>query len=241
LLAWFPVLALAMLAGILVAKRLYRELPFFFLYVCSALLVGVLRYAALHLGRVWYFYAYWISDLVISLLVLFAVYEVFVRRLFVKSSRTRFYRALFPIAGTIIFVLTVLTATLAPNKNAAFMMASRTFDFARTALLLFFIVLTSFMGRRWPRYEFGVALGFGVQAAIALVNAAVRVRLHYRPSLIDRLEFVAYDLSCIIWLITFVRSEWQASPLVLNEEMVVQANTWERTLREWLASKKNVI
>jgi hypothetical protein len=239
---WFPVVAVGSLCVILGWRRLWKELPLFLLYLVSAELVTISRYLSLRWGRAPYFYTYWISDLAISVVALLPLYEVFMRRLFRGFHQTRFYRNIFPLVATAILVLTVVTALQAPDKGAAFHMASRAFDFMRTGVLIFFLGLMLFMGREWTRYDLGVALGFGVQAAAALANSAVRTRMHYQTTIWDILELVAYDVTCFIWLITFWKPEKRTeflSPEQLDPEMLHQARSWETQLKAWLTPGKS--
>jgi hypothetical protein len=243
-LIWFPVLALVTLAGIFVARQLYRELPFYFLYLLSASLIGVLRYVAVHLGRKAYFYSYWISDLTISVIFLLAFYEVFLRRLFPRFYKVRFYRYLFPVAASIILLTAIITALQAPDRRAAFLMASRGFDFMRTAVLTFLMLLMVLMGRNWTRYDFGISLGFGIQAAIALINSAVRTWLGHPSATLENLEFIGYNIACLIWLITFWKPERALSPGGADDRMVPQtlqqARKWEQVLKDLLTPGKRM-
>src|SRR5215472_6845095 len=172
-LRWFPLLVVSLLVAIFLWRRAWREVPFFFVYLASALLIGIVRYAALLLSRRSYFYTYWISDLIISIVAFLPMYEVFLRQLFAGFSKNRFYRNVFPLVAAAVLVLGVLTALQARDKGAAFQMASRAFDFMRTSVLVFFIGLMLFMGRYWTRYDLGITLGFAIQAAVALTAAAV--------------------------------------------------------------------
>jgi hypothetical protein len=241
---WFPFGAAAYLLLVFLLKRLGRELPFFMCYLAAALLTGVLRYFTLRIGQTSYFYTYWISDLFVSLAVFLAIYEVFLRRLFVGFQRTAAYRLVFPLAGAVLLTLTVATALAAPNKGAAFQMASRAFDFLRTALLIFFIGLMTLMGRRWSRYDLGITLGFGIQAAVALAAAAVRTRANYTPGFWDFVEVVVYDFSCLIWLFTFSRQERRERVAYPTEEALDQlqnARKWEIALKQWFKPKKPLL
>lgn len=234
---WFPAVAVASLVVVFVFRRLWRELPFFFLYLDTALLVVVARYFSFHLGRKPYFYTFWICDLVISAVAFLPMYEVFLRRLFTGFHRNRFYRSIFPLVAMAILLLAVLTALQAHDKGAAFQIASRAFDFMRTAVLVFFIGLMMFMGRDWTRYDLGITLGFAIQAAVALANSAVRVRMHYKPTIMDTIEIIAYNISCLIWLITFWKPEKRVefSPdEQLDPNMLREARTWETQLKNWL-------
>ncbi len=242
MLVWFPVLALLMLSGFLVARRSYRELPYFSAYVLYAWLLGAARYVSFYLSQRLYFYVYWISELAGVVVVSLALYEVFLRRLFSQFHRVRVYRGLFTVVALAILVLTILTALQAPDRGKAFLMASRAYDFARTAILVFMVALMALMGRQWTRYDLGVALGFAVQAAAALLNAAVRTRLHYQATVLDTVEALSLNLSCLIWLITFWKPEKPAVlPAVdgLDPEMVHQARTWETMLKTWLTTGKS--
>jgi hypothetical protein len=238
---WFPVTAVALLAVIFVWRRQWRELPFFFLYLASALLAVIAEYLSLRLSKRAFFYTFWISDLVASVVVFLAMYEVFLRRLFTGFHRNRLYRKSFRLVAIAILVLAVLTALQAHDEGAAFRMASRAFDFMRTAVLIFFIGLMLFMGRVWTRYDLGITLGFAIQAAVALANAAVRARMHYRPTVLDTVEIFAYNISCIIWLITFWRPESRVELPPgdqLDREMLHQARNWEAILKDWLTPGK---
>jgi hypothetical protein len=235
-----PILVLILVSAILLFRRAYRELPLFFIYVLSAWTIGILRYASFKIGPRPYFYTYWISELAAAVTVSLALYEVFLRRLFQRFYKVRLYRNLFPAIAILILLLTIVTALQSPDRRAAFLMASRAFDFVRTAVLVFFVALMAIMGREWRRYDFGIALGFGLQAAVALVNAAVRTQMHYQPSALGTAEVIAYDLSCIIWLLTFAKAEKPVVSLQtdkLTPSTLHEARKWEETVKELLKKK----
>jgi hypothetical protein len=237
---WLPIAILILLSAILLRRRIYRELPFFFVYIVSAWTIGILRYAAFRLGPRPYFYTYWISELAAAVTVSLALYEVFLRRLFMRFYKVRFYRNLFPTIAVIILLLTIITALQAPDRRAAFLMASRGFDFVRTSVLVFFVALMAIMGREWHRYDFGIALGFGLQAAVALVNAAVRTQIHYKPTVLGTIEVVAYDVACLIWLITFWKAQKSTIPAAdntLTPEALQEAKKWEDAVKDLLKKK----
>ncbi len=233
-----------LVSAIFLWRRTYRQLPFFFVYILSAWIIGIVRYAAFKLGARPYFYTYWISELAAAVTVSLALYEVFLRRLFMRFYKVRFYRNLFPAIAVVILLLTIITALQAPDRRAAFLMASRGFDFVRTSVLVFFVALMAVMGREWTRYDFGIALGFGLQAAVALVNAAVRTQVHYKPTILGTIEVIAYDASCLIWLITFWKPEKPFIPPPadrLTPETLHQARKVEETLKDFLTPGKGML
>src|SRR5260370_19178735 len=103
---WMSLPVIAMLAGILVWRKLHREIPFFFTYILTAGIDGVVRVAAQHFGAArTYFYVYWISDLVFGVFNIFAVLQLFGERLFPRFFKTNIYRSLFAVpCGQLIFL-----------------------------------------------------------------------------------------------------------------------------------------
>lgn len=236
-------LMLMLVSAIFLWRKTYRELPLFFTYIVSAWTTGLLRYAALNVGRATYFYTYWVSELVVAVVVSLALYEVFIRRLFPRFYKVRFYRNLFPIAALIILILTITTALQAVDRQAALLRASHVLDLIRTAALVFFVALMAVMGRNWTRYDFGIALGFGVQASAAVLNAAASMQTRFNPTILGTIEPVAYDISCLIWLITFWKPQRSvvaaSSDQVSAAEALHRARTWEEALKDFLTPGKH--
>lgn len=123
-----------------------------------------------------------------------------------------------------------------------FLITSRIFDFLRSAVIGFFVILVLMVGREFSGYEFGIACGFGLQAAVALANSAMKTLPNYKSTILDHLESAAYDAACLIWLISFLR---RARPLAvlpigqLDPEILHQARTWESLLKNWLTPGKS--
>ncbi|HET9180636.1 MAG TPA: hypothetical protein VFP59_00765 [Candidatus Angelobacter sp.] len=244
ILFWFPVLVLAAISALFWQHRIYRELPFFFLYILSAPTVGLLRYVTFRLNKSAYFYVYWIAELGLAVVFSLALYEVFLRRLFPRFHKVSLYRALFPAVAAAILLLTIIAVLQSSDRRTAFQVASRAFDFVRTAFLVFFMLLMLLMGRQWSRYDLGITLGFGIQAAAALVNAAVRSRLGHRSQFFDTAEAITFEVACVIWLITFLKPEHahRLQPVETLDPLVLpQARKWESVLKDWLTPGKRML
>ncbi|HEX5434768.1 MAG TPA: hypothetical protein VFY05_11060 [Candidatus Angelobacter sp.] len=173
-----------------------------------------------------------------------ALYEVFLRRLFPRFHKVSLYRALFPGAAAAILLLTIIAVLQSSDRSAAFHIASRAFDFVRTAFLVFFMLLMLLMGRQWSRYDLGITLGFGIQAAAALANAAVRSRLGHRSQFFDTAEAITFEAACVIWLITFSKPEHahRLQPAETLDPLVLpQARKWESVLKDWLTPGKRML
>lgn len=239
--AWVSLPLLVLLAGVMLWKRLTREFPFFFVYVTVTAAIGVVRFITYkYYPPKVYFYVFWSSDFVILLTTFLAIYEIFLRRLFPGFAQVRFYRYLFPVVAVLISLVAFLMALHAPDQRAAFLTISRIFDFLRSAVIGFFVLLILVMGRAFAGFDFSITAGFGIQAAIALANAAVRLRNGARSPTMDHLEWIAFDLACLIWLWSFTRGN-RSTPRNLHgidPAALEEAKKWEKSLKGFVAPGK---
>ncbi|HEY7405926.1 MAG TPA: hypothetical protein VIB39_20540 [Candidatus Angelobacter sp.] len=245
-LAWLSLPLLALLAGVIAWRGLQRRFPFFFFYVLIAFFVGVVRFVAYKLfSRTVYFYVFWTSDVVVVLAALLAIYETLLRRIFPGFAAIRFYRYLFPAGAALIGMLGFLSALHSPDKRSAVLVISRVLDFIRSAVIGFFVTVILFMGRQFTGYEFSIAAGFGIQAAVALANAAIRMQMHYTSTPLDRFEPVVFDAACFIWLWAFANKKNElkikSENVALGPEMLHQARKWEEVLKDFLTPGKHTL
>ena len=237
----FSLPALAVLALIMLWRKQHREFPLMFSYIVVNAFVGITGLAVARVAsQLTYFYFYWIADAAVGIFEFLVIYELFVHRLFTHFHKIRFYRIVFAIAGLLIVCLTVFAATHA-SKTAALLIASRTFDFSRALVLCFFIALMLFMGREWTPREFGIALGFGIFSAAAVFTSAVWAKAHYGPIAVRQMYLIAYDISCVVWLIYFLRPAKQALDIssgAVSSELVQGARRTEEDVKDWLTTRK---
>src|SRR5215470_10983035 len=195
---WLGLPVLALIAVLLIWRKTQREFPYFLLYVLVVEFVGIARLLIFHFARKGYFYAFWITEALIAIFTFLVSYELFVRRLFPRFLNIAFYRYLFPIAGLAIALIAV-PAALQNRKGSLILAATHGLTILLVTVLLFFVGLMTFMGRRWSRYEFGIALGFGLQASAELI---VSTKWTKDLGYISDLPLIAFDAACLIWLIT---------------------------------------
>ncbi len=235
---WGSLPILVVVLALLIWRRALSEYPSFGWYIVAGELIGLARLWFYSPTGLVYFYFYWATDALIAVLALLATYEIFAKRSFPRFYAVRFYRFLFPTVAVIIASLASVAA-IQLNRVRIVIKIIHFLDVVRVTLLLFFVGLMTIMGRRWGRYVFGIALGLGIQASAVLVTSAIWVRnLLVRTA--DRLPVVAYDVACIIWLITFLYPE-KFTPIVsapVSPGILDQARKWEKTLKESVTGKK---
>ena len=236
---WLSLPVLAVLAGILVWRRALRAFPHFFNYVVINELVGLARLLAYHAPAM-YGRIYWISDVLIAIFAFLATYELFAKRLFPRFSSVRFYHYLFPAAATVVSLVAV-PPLIEMHRRSILLMTIHVFDVLRVAILFFFVGLMVFMGRRWTRYEFGIAMGLVVEASALLMTSVVWPSQSFIRHAMDQLPVIAYDIACLIWLITFLKQEKpEPVPSVpVSPEVLKEARKWEETLKGSLSKKKS--
>lgn len=236
---WCALPVLALLALLLIWRGAARKFPYFLYYILADEVIGLVRLWLYNPAGRLYFLTYYITDVMIAIFALLATCELFLKRLFPRFYEVRFYQHLFPI-GAVVIALIVVPAVVALHKVSLLLMTIHGLEILRVLALLFFVGLMVAMGRRWSRYEFGIALGLGMQAAAVLATSALWVRSPFGHNVLDRLPVVAYDLACLVWLVTFLRPE--KPPTVpsapVQPEVLEQAREWERTLKDSLGGKK---
>jgi hypothetical protein len=240
LIDWFALPSLAVLACILLYRKWYREFPLFFCYVVLTEMVGLTRYAASKGSPSVYSKVYWISNLVVVLFAFLASYELFVRRLFPRFYKIRFFRILFTLAAILVNVLVVIAAIYGNHKRWL-LLSARIEEFLRAAVVFFFVALMTVMGRKWEMKEFGIAFGFGLDVAISLASVALWTQASNRSPLVSRIPVIAYDIACMIWIYCFWRAP-KSEPAVptapLSPEALHEAKKWEESLKEYISPGK---
>jgi hypothetical protein len=235
---WLSTPLLAILALVFLRRKLYRDFPVFFTYIVVACLSDLLRFVAYRVSFRTYINTFWITQLLNTILALVAICELFLRRLFPRFHKIRFYRYLFSVVAIDVAVFAFLTAR-DTIKVSVLINTLHFLDFVRVSVLAVLVGLMILMGRQWSRYDFGLALGFAIDAAAFLTTFALGLK-GYLQGIVTLLPVVAFDLACLIWLIYFVRREVPARPrsMPVPEGTVRQSKEWEKVLRESLTGKK---
>lgn len=235
-------LVLAVLA-VMTYRKLYREFPFFFGYLCVVLIAEVLRRVLIRRAGLGFFYGYWISEAIIVLLAFLVLYEVFLIRLFPGFNITPIYRYLFPIAGSIVAVLTVVLFLNSPSAGSSKLVAivgefALALSFLQVGVLIFFTGLFMFMSREWTRHDFGIALGFGVYGSVKLIITTIRAMGGYAITRFDQIPTVAYTVAALIWLFYLSHSDPEPPEEEITQEMVDEMERVHGEMRQVLGKKK---
>ena len=236
-LAWaLPLLAL--LAGIILYRKHQREFPLFLVYVIATITIGFARLLAFRYTGQIYYYVYWISDIGIAVFAFLATYELFIKRLFPAFYKVNFFRYLFPIVAVALTLLGASTA-LYSGRLAVLLITVRIYEFLRATVLVFFLVLMIFMGRRWTKQEFGIAFGFGLDVSAAFAILAIIAKSGDQSGRFYRIPTFAYDIACLVWLYCFWPAPKTSSLPQLPPDALNEAKKWEGSLKDFIAPGKH--
>lgn len=165
-------------------QKLRREYPVFWGYlvleVVRAALLGGIGNDVHHYAR--YFYAYWITECLVSVLGFFVVAEVF-RKVFAKRlGLATWGTRLFNLSFLLLLGLAVVIACAAPGSDpsklvAGILVLKRAESLVRLGLVAALFLFVLVLGVPWTNQAIGIATGFGVYGAVEL--AIVAIRSHY--------------------------------------------------------------
>ncbi len=198
----------ACLAYFIFVRGLHRQTRWFFIYTIYALVAEPLRFSVRHHEET-YFYVYWATEALYTVLAFFAISEVF-RGIFKSFYKIKGFWLLLP-AVTILTLLTVglrwhrlLMAVTYPILGVI-ISSEIAVSFLQVGIFVLFFFLVSFFHLGWRQHAFGIALGFGIVAAESLVVFLLRSEFGTKFNPLVRIAGpITYVVAVVIWLVTFV-------------------------------------
>lgn len=241
--AFGSILLLASIGVLFKRRNAYRLFPWFFAYVIYHILQTLTTEAVdITQGLGWTYIWTYYSLQVISLALSFAViYELF-------SSVMRPYQAFDYVGGRLFLFAALVLALVAlllvvfgsgPGINRlayAVFVTLRSLRIVQLGLLLLLFVLARSLGLSWRSYSFGIALGYGLYAAVDLVLAAVRTQfgegIWHLHSLLTTTAFTGM---LFVWLFYILQRQAVAQPVrVIPYNDIAK---WNEKLEELLKRK----
>jgi hypothetical protein len=197
------------LAAILLWRNIHREFPFFFIYISSSIVIGLLRVCVRDNYRL-FFKVVWMTEAIYIALALLALHEVF-RKVFAAFYEKRWFWLFFPVVVIAISVLAVIYRLGSPpaqaNRVMSFIISmGMAVNLVQALLFALFILLVWWNGIRWREYPFGIVLGFAAIASVTFAANWARSEFGTRLNVVSSYApAVAYILAVIVWLDTFLR------------------------------------
>ncbi len=224
-------------------RNLYRSFPAFTTYLIFAVIKTIFLHSELALGVSFltYSYSYYSIQPLVLGLELWVVYEVFKAVLEPYEVLRRSWRFIFLISVVALVLVNVLwivyePQTRSPAMTKAIIDSMRSVRVVQVGLLLVLFALSRLMGLSWRSYCFGVALGFGTNAATEIV--ILELQRHYGWevwNLLNTVGSLSYAVSILIW----ARYFFQTADVARRVWVVPQNNIekWNDALEGMLARR----
>lgn len=184
--AWLTRIALqAVLCVVLAWRMFYREFPWFLLFTAWAVILSV-TLAAMVFGHLVsgsaYYETFKVGAAVETVLSFAVLYELLKRIIRDYPVLSGVGGSLYRWAALSLMLIALGLAWYVPASGPGTLMASfsvlqRSSRLLQCGLLVFLFIFSRSFGLPWRSRAFGIALGFGVSAAMSLINATIRVRI----------------------------------------------------------------
>lgn len=194
-------------------RKLVNEFSLFFWYTAAHILDSIVSYITSQVARPAYFYVYWGWEAIDAILTLWVIQSVFLK-IFDRYEMLRGLGLLiFRWATICLCLLAVFTAIYTPGNSVhgfmeGLLVMERSIQFIQVGLLLSLLLFSRIFGLGWRHYIYGIILGFGVYATIAMITAAIRVQEGTALQQITSWMLgSSYTLGALTWAYYFTSAE----------------------------------
>jgi hypothetical protein len=203
-LAYLPLVLQSILLYVLVRGKTYRTFVWFFAYTSFSILATTGRFA-LRNHRGMYFYFYWGTDAIYSILGALVMYEV-CRVVFRNLGKARWLQAVFILLAIISVSLTLgRTSKPLPGAEHSLMTwvvgAELGLRFFQVLIFVMLSALVALLGLRWRQHAFGISAGYGIYAAVNLFTTTRFYEFGTRFTFMwGFVSVITYTIAVLIWL-----------------------------------------
>jgi hypothetical protein len=207
----------AVLAAMMIRRKLVRKFPAFFTYTVYEVMQFLVLFTMDHMDSVSVdqYVSAWLVGEAISIALRFAVvHEIF-------SSVFQSYPALKEFGGvlfrwaTVVLVLVAVTLVAYSSGNEvnrftlSLTIVDRIVDIVQCGLLVLLILLARFLSFSWTNYTFGIALGLGFFASMELGISALRAQygVLVAHDFFSDLSMATYHCCVLFWIVALLRPE----------------------------------
>lgn len=231
---WFAHPALqAIVAALMLWRKLHRTFPVFFTYVVFQIFTFCLIFP-LHddLFYKLFFYAYW-GTLAVSVILGFGViHEVFSDVFRPFHTLRDLGSVLFKWAGLVMLMVAAVVAMSVRSNGedplvSGILSLQRSVRVVQCGLVLFLLVFSRYLGMSRRQKSFGIALGLGLFAMIELSLFTMGNKV-ITDTAVGFINMTAYNLSIFIWM------GYMAVKSPAREEAgsMLRTQRWEQSLNE---------
>jgi hypothetical protein len=238
----------AILLQIVIAARMYsrglhEKVKFFFAYIIwqtisTAILYFILHFKSKFESKNVLFGGYWVNNVITISLGMVIIFELFNRIFEPYEGIRRFGRIILFWSSALLMIIGGILATF--NEVAfsvpvwtVLLVAERSLRIIQLGLILVLFSVSRYLHLRWKNYLFGIALGFGFYALVALTG--LTIRMYYGKSVfgvVDTLLGTAYCAAVVIWTFYILQPDVLGTPIITLPSH--ELDRWDHTLSQLL-------
>lgn len=223
------------------SRGLHAKAKFFFAYILWQTLSTVIIYLLLHSRPAYVFYSSWVNNFITMSLGLAIIFELFNRFFEPYAAVRRFAKILFLWSGLTLLAIGLIVASFRQVNMAlpiakVFFIMERSIRIIQLGLILVLLGLSKYLHLRWKNYLFGIALGFGFYALMALTGLTLMMYYgHHVAQAIDTLLGTAYCGAVVVWTFYVLQPDVVTVPIVSLPSHELER--WDRALSQLLGRK----
>ena len=194
----------AVIAGVMFRRKLHKNLPVFYTFIVFQIVVFAAQFSAyMWAGTKVYFNVFWISTSFNMILEFKIIHEIFLDAFRPYHALKDLGTALFKWSALIMILLSVVMIAVSPGwndpLNKTVMVMHRCVRVTQCGMVLFLLAFSKPLGFSWKRLSFGVAVGFGLLAAVELFTNALFSGDHISSRLMNDINMTVYLGGCGWW------------------------------------------
>lgn len=206
----------AVLAIIMIRRKLFRLFPAFFTYTVYEVVQFVVLFTMNRMASV-SSYQWFMAELVgitgSMVLRFLVVYEIFNNVFESYPALKAFGDVLFRWATVVLMIIAVTvvgysSGTELDRFDVVHTVLDRAVSIMQCGLLVFLVLLARFLSFPWTSYAFGIALGLGFFASVDLGISAIKAQYGMNISyILDPISMATYHCCVVFWTVTLLRPE----------------------------------
>jgi hypothetical protein len=227
-----PVPVFVCLTAVMVRRKLQKEFPLFFAFVAFQIADFAIGFLTYHRSQQQYFYAYWTLAALEIGLGIGVLHEVFTAVFRPFTDLRELGGVLFRWAALVLTAAALLMAASSGSLPGwrivgVILNGVRSIEVMQCGLVLLMLICSAYLGITLRHRIFGIALGFGVTAAVDLMVVAVFANFGPQSQTFFQLSrMVAYNLSALLWLGYVYAGEVECRPT----KQFTRAERWDYAL-----------